>query len=138
MGISIEKLKSVPKAYYILILMALVVLFLMLFGGGKETLSNRDLVALTEVKFTVKSWEKVTNEEGFPESLVLHSNEYKADFEIDPLKIADYDGLIAKLHKNMKFTAKIDRADKADLTNGDEDISILKLIGPDGKNYIGD
>ena len=129
---SIEKLRSMPKAYIVVILMAVVVLFLMIFGGGTETLNgdgdeSGKKNSYEEVSFSVKSWEEYTNEDGFPESLIIHSNEFPADFEVDPMKVSDYEAMVSSIEVNSKLTAKIVKADKKNLHKAGKDITLVRL-----------
>ncbi len=112
-----EIFKKIPKVYYIVAAMAVIVIGILFFGGGKEALSSLDQ---TTIEFKLKSNEVVLNEEDQVDYVLLSSQSFKARIAIDPVNIINYEGFISSLKQdNPNIKVIIQNSDK-DLLQEDE------------------
>lgn len=115
---------KIPKFYIIVGAMALVVAFIMFFGGGKEVFLDQK-----EISFKLDSYEEIVSEEdGTAETIILSTKDFKARISIDLVNISNYDDFVKALKsKNPKVKASISKEDEA-LLSEDEIIAGEKII----------
>ncbi len=121
---NIEKLKQIPKPYYVIAVMAIIVFGILIFGGGSEALQQKDL---TSIEFKLSGFEELIDEDGQNESITLTTTDFKAKISIDPVDINNYDGFIGALKDGKpEVRAKIMTKDK-ELLNQDEIIQAYQI-----------
>ena len=121
---NIEKLKQIPKQYYVIAVMAIIVFGILIFGGGSEALQQKDL---TSIEFKVSGFEELIDEDGQNESITLTTADFKSKISIDPVDINNYDGFIGALKDGKPdVKAKIMTKDKELLTQ-DEIIQAYQI-----------
>ena len=121
---NIEKLKQIPKPYYVIAVMAVIVFGILIFGGGSEALQQKDL---TSIEFKLSGFEELIDEDGQNESITLTTADFKAKISIDPVDINNYDGFIGALKDGKPdVKAKIMTKDK-DLLTQDEIIQAYQI-----------
>ena len=121
---NIEKLKQIPKPYYVIAVMAIIVFGILIFGGGSEALQQKDL---TSIEFKLSGFEELIDEDGQNESITLTTADFKAKISIDPVDINNYDGFIGALKDGKPdVKAKIMTKDKELLTQ-DEIIQAYQI-----------
>ena len=121
---NIEKLKQIPKPYYVIAVMAIIVFGILIFGGGSEALQQKDL---TSIEFKLSGFEELIDEDGQNESITLTTADFKAKISIDPVDINNYDGFIGALKDGKPdVKAKIMTKDK-ELLNQDEIIQAYQI-----------
>lgn len=121
---NIEKLKQIPKQYYVIAVMAVIVFGILIFGGGSEALQQKDL---TSIEFKLSGFEELIDEDGQNESITLTTADFKAKISIDPVDINNYDGFIGALKDGKpEVKAKIMTDDKELLTQ-DEIIQAYQI-----------
>ncbi len=121
---NIEKLKQIPKPYYVIAVMAIIVFGILIFGGGSEALQQKDL---TSIEFKLSGFEELIDEDGQNESITLTTTDFKAKISIDPVDINNYDGFIGALKDGKPdVKAKIMTKDKELLTQ-DEIIQAYQI-----------
>lgn len=121
---NIEKLKQIPKQYYVIAIMAIIVFGILIFGGGSEALQQKDL---TSIEFKLSGFEELIDEDGQNESITLTTTDFKAKISIDPVDINNYDGFIGALKDGKPdVKAKIMIKDKELLTQ-DEIIQAYQI-----------
>lgn len=121
---NIEKFKQIPKQYYVIAVMAIIVFGILIFGGGSEALQQKDL---TSIEFKLSGFEELIDEDGQNESITLTTTDYKAKISIDPVDINNYDGFIGALKDGKpEVKAKIMTDDKELLTQ-DEIIQAYQI-----------
>ncbi len=121
---NIEKLKQIPKPYYVIAVMAIIVFGILIFGGGSEALQQKDL---TSIEFKLNGFEELIDEDGQNESITLTTADFKAKISIDPVDINNYDGFIGALKDGKPdVKAKIMTKDK-DLLTQDEIIQAYQI-----------
>ena len=121
---NIEKLKQIPKPYYVIAVMAIIVFGILIFGGGSEALQQKDL---TSIEFKLNGFEELIDEDGQNESITLTTADFKAKISIDPVDINNYDGFIGALKDGKPdVKAKIMTKDKELLTQ-DEIIQAYQI-----------
>ncbi len=126
-----EIFKKIPKVYYIVVAMAIIVFGILFFGGGKKALSALDQ---TTIEFQLKSSEEVMNEDKQVDNVLLTSKDFKARITIDPVNIANYDSFIAAVKEpnaNIKIT--IQNSDKKLLQ--DDEIIETEAISVNGVDF---
>lgn len=119
-----NKLSKIPKFYIIVGAMAIIVAFIMLFGGGREVFLDQK-----EISFKLDSYEEIVSEEdGTAETIILSTNDFKARISVDLMNISNYDDLVKALKgKNPQVKASISKEDEA-LLSEDEIIDGEKII----------
>ncbi len=121
---NLDKLKELPKAYYVVAVMAIIVFGILIFGGGSEALKPKDL---TTIEFKLTNYDELIDEDGQNESVTLSSGDFKAKISIDPVDINNYDAFIVALKDgNPEVKAKIMTKDK-DLPKQDEIIQAYQI-----------
>lgn len=121
---NIEKLKQIPKQYYVIAVMAVIVFGILIFGGGSEALQQKDL---TSIEFKLSGFEELIDEDGQNESITLTTTDFKAKISIDPVDINNYDGFVGALKDGKPdVKAKIMTKDKELLTQ-DEIIQAYQI-----------
>lgn len=121
---NIEKLKQIPKQYYVIAVMVIIVFGILIFGGGSEALQQKDL---TSIEFKLSGFEELIDEDGQNESITLTTADFKAKISIDPVDINNYDGFVGALKDGKPdVKAKILTKDKELLTQ-DEIIQAYQI-----------
>lgn len=121
---NIEKLKQIPKQYYVIAIMAIIVFGILIFGGGSEALQQKDL---TSIEFKLSGFEELIDEDGQNESITLTTTDFKAKISIDPVDINNYDGFISALKDGKpEVKAKI-MTDDRELLTQDEIIQAYQI-----------
>lgn len=115
---------KIPKFYIIVGAMALVVAFIMIFGGGKEVFLDQK-----EISFQLDSYEEIVSEEdGTAETIILSTKDFKARISVDLVNISNYDDFVKALKgKNPQVKASISKEDES-LLSEDEIIVGEKII----------
>lgn len=119
-----NKLSKIPKFYIIVGAMAIIVAFIMIFGGGREVFLDQK-----EISFNLDSYEEIVSEEdGTAETIILSTKDFKARISVDLVNISNYDDLVKALKgKNPQVKASISKEDEA-LLSEDEIIDGEKII----------
>lgn len=126
-----ETFKNIPKAYYIVAGMALIVIGILIFGGGKNALSSLDK---TTVEFKLKSSEEIVNEDKQVDNVLITSKDFKAKISVDPVNVINYDSFISALKEpNAEIKISIQNSDKKLLQ--DDEIIETENIWVNGVDY---
>ncbi len=125
------KKNKMPVFYGLVAVMAIIVIFIMIFGGGREVFLDQK-----QITFTLAGYEEIVAEDdpSSTDNIILSAKEFKSRISVDPVYISNYDDFIKEL-KKKKVTIKASiNTDDEPLLMEDEIISGENII-INGKDF---